>query len=336
MESYGIKKPKDASWNEPGASKLYIGLTKSKSGTAWWACVFDFRYVLAVPSEGNETNEFGDNHLPCELRKYSFWCQVRKVFKPRPVPRAKECPPSPTFCNLWELKTFGNSRAVLTSREEIGAQLSAIVAPLNQAPTLPERSLLGKPAMAFYITELRVYLPPLLVSWSEFLATGHEVSGLIPGASRFFCVALGLEQVLEKIDRHWCYGCYGDKYGNIPSNYLISVDPPLLADTQELFAAVADFSGQQSGDLTFQRGELIVGLNQVNSNWWSGKIGDRLGIFPTTYVWQLDSKYLKTYHILLPLPRLWYVLLETPPPPFDGWNLKAGRGVGGGGVNPGG
>nr|CAD7396633.1 unnamed protein product [Timema cristinae] len=108
------------------------------------------------------------------------------------------------------------------------------------------------------------------------------------------CLKKGdIVQVLEKIDRHWCYGCYGDKYGNIPSNYLISVDPPLLADTQELFAAVADFSGQQSGDLTFQRGELIVGLNQVNSNWWSGKIGDRLGIFPTTYVWQLDSKYLK-------------------------------------------
>nr|CAD7260293.1 unnamed protein product [Timema shepardi] len=450
------------------ASKLYIDLTKSKSGTAWWACVFDFRYVLAVPSEGNETNEFGDNHLPCELRKYSVWCQVRKVFKPRP---------------LWELKTFGNSRAVLTSREEIGAQLSAIVAPLNQAPTLPERSLLGKPAMAFYITELRVsetkqheqqvaspwsytqhtqthntiatstfhikniligyftrktaaldvtlaidratddgaiggrvenhlggkklstlgrdsnldvpftskpdliilamcslirYFsshPPVyekdteifvwncalhsandvvfdccahthiggggdeggtfsiftasLVSWSEFLATGHEVSGLIPGTSRFFCVALGLEQVLEKIDRHWCYGCYGDKYGNIPSNYLISVDPPLLADTQELFAAVADFSGQQSGDLTFQRGHVFDGYDLL-TNHFCLDIRDHHHVCHRH--WCVETFRMRTYHILLPLPHLWYVLLETQPPPFDGWNLKAGRGVGGGGL----
>jgi hypothetical protein len=40
-------------------------------------------------------------------------------------------------------------------------------------------------------------------------------------------------------------------------------------------------------------GQLIVGTSQVNDDWWYGKIGERTGIFPTTYTWHLDSKLLK-------------------------------------------
>ena len=43
----------------------------------------------------------------------------------------------------------------------------------------------------------------------------------------------------------------------------------------------------------FVPGELIIGLSQVNENWWYGKIGARAGMFPVNYVWQLDSKLLK-------------------------------------------
>jgi hypothetical protein len=40
-------------------------------------------------------------------------------------------------------------------------------------------------------------------------------------------------------------------------------------------------------------GELIIGISQVNENWWYGRIGARTGMFPITYVWQLESKLLK-------------------------------------------
>ena len=43
----------------------------------------------------------------------------------------------------------------------------------------------------------------------------------------------------------------------------------------------------------FILGELIVGVSQVNENWWNGRIGARVGMFPVNYVWQLDSKLLK-------------------------------------------
>ncbi|PNF35605.1 hypothetical protein B7P43_G02409, partial [Cryptotermes secundus] len=100
-------------------------------------------------------------------------------------------------------------------------------------------------------------------------------------------------QVLEKVDRHWWYGCCGGKYGKFPGSYLVPVEIPSLEDNHELFAAVSDFPRQQDDDLAFTKGELIVGISQVNENWWYGRIDERTGIFPTTYTWQLDSKLLK-------------------------------------------
>lgn len=49
----------------------------------------------------------------------------------------------------------------------------------------------------------------------------------------------------------------------------------------------------------FISGELIVGVSQVNENWWYGRIGERTGMFPVTYVWQLDSRLLKVSEKIL-------------------------------------
>lgn len=100
-------------------------------------------------------------------------------------------------------------------------------------------------------------------------------------------------QILEKIDRHWCNGVVNGTCGKVPLNYLIEVDTPDLQNDYELFATIADFPGQQSGDLSFRKGELIVGIREIDVNWWEGSIGSRKGMFPTTYTWQLDSSYIK-------------------------------------------
>lgn len=36
-------------------------------------------------------------------------------------------------------------------------------------------------------------------------------------------------------------------------------------------------------------GEMIVGSAEASSGWLSGHIDSRQGIFPASYVWQLDS-----------------------------------------------
>jgi hypothetical protein len=70
---------------------------------------------------------------------------------------------------------------------------------------------------------------------------------------------------LEKVDRHWWYGCCGGKYGKFPGSYLVPVEIPSLDDSHELFAAVSDFPRQQDGDLSFTKGDLFhrVGFENI-------------------------------------------------------------------------
>ncbi|KAK7790783.1 hypothetical protein R5R35_000425 [Gryllus longicercus] len=100
-------------------------------------------------------------------------------------------------------------------------------------------------------------------------------------------------QILKKIDKLWCFGCHNGRTGNMPLNYLIFINCPDLQDGEELFASIASFPMQQSGDLSFDRGELIVGVRKVDENWWQGRIDARVGMFPRTYTWQLDSSFMK-------------------------------------------
>ncbi|KAF2423381.1 DUF500 and SH3 domain protein [Tothia fuscella] len=46
------------------------------------------------------------------------------------------------------------------------------------------------------------------------------------------------------------------------------------------------FEGEQSGDLSFKKGEIITILKRTEnaSDWWTGRVGTREGIFPSNYV----------------------------------------------------
>jgi lipid-binding SYLF domain-containing protein len=46
------------------------------------------------------------------------------------------------------------------------------------------------------------------------------------------------------------------------------------------------FDGEQAGDLSFKKGEIItiVKRTENESDWWTGRVGDREGIFPSNYV----------------------------------------------------
>lgn len=50
--------------------------------------------------------------------------------------------------------------------------------------------------------------------------------------------------------------------------------------------ALYTFNGEQSGDLSFKKGDVINITKRSDSkdDWWSGAIGGREGIFPANYV----------------------------------------------------
>ena len=60
------------------------------------------------------------------------------------------------------------------------------------------------------------------------------------------------------MDKYWCYGNCTDKLGLFPSAQLIAVEVPNINAQEELFLAIADFSGEQEGDLNFCKGTFSV------------------------------------------------------------------------------
>nr|KAG5691956.1 hypothetical protein BaRGS_011347 [Batillaria attramentaria] len=75
-------------------------------------------------------------------------------------------------------------------------------------------------------------------------------------------------------DKDWLQGeaIYGGS-GIFPANF---VEKLVLPDTrmgQRVFVALMDFPAEQNGDLELTKGDIILGLEQVDENWWKGKIG---------------------------------------------------------------
>ncbi|OXU22019.1 hypothetical protein TSAR_006757 [Trichomalopsis sarcophagae] len=99
--------------------------------------------------------------------------------------------------------------------------------------------------------------------------------------------------VHKVVDKLWCYGQSHNRLGKFPVHSLHKVDVPPVNDNESLFISIAPFRGEQPGDLSFSQGEIIIGNAESSSDWLTGHIGPREGIFPASYVWQLDLNILK-------------------------------------------
>ena len=51
----------------------------------------------------------------------------------------------------------------------------------------------------------------------------------------------------------------------------------------EQFMALYSYASNETGDLTFNQGDMIA-VSKQDGDWWTGSIGDHSGIFPANYV----------------------------------------------------
>ncbi|XP_059156460.1 dynamin-binding protein-like isoform X2 [Physella acuta] len=58
---------------------------------------------------------------------------------------------------------------------------------------------------------------------------------------------------------------------------------------QKIFLALEDFPAEQDEDLDISKGDIIVGLEPIDEDWWRGKNGPLKGIFPLSFVVELSS-----------------------------------------------
>ncbi|XP_059488491.1 dynamin-binding protein-like [Neocloeon triangulifer] len=107
------------------------------------------------------------------------------------------------------------------------------------------------------------------------------------------CVSKGdIVLVISKSDRIWCE-CRllpGDQQGRVPLGHLSELQPPFVEVGQVLFVTVSDFVGQQTGDLTIFKGDFVIGTHKIDDNWWNGQCNRVTGMFPVSYVFQLDTE----------------------------------------------
>uniref|UniRef100_A0A0P6J4T4 SH3 domain-containing protein 19 n=1 Tax=Heterocephalus glaber TaxID=10181 RepID=A0A0P6J4T4_HETGA len=114
----------------------------------------------------------------------------------------------------------------------------------------------------------------------------------------------------EYVDEEWARGELGDRTGIFPLNFVelaedhprsgpevLSTKVPLKtkkedsgSDSQdnslsgEWCKALHSFTAETSDDLSFKRGDRILILEQLDSNWYRGRLRDKEGTFPAVFV----------------------------------------------------
>ncbi|XP_018421274.1 PREDICTED: GRB2-related adapter protein 2 isoform X1 [Nanorana parkeri] len=66
------------------------------------------------------------------------------------------------------------------------------------------------------------------------------------------------------------------------SSELMKVSPQ--AKCTQLVKALYDFKALEPDELSFYTNDVIEVLDNSNSYWWMGKLGERIGLFPSNYV----------------------------------------------------
>uniref|UniRef100_T1IVY4 Dynamin-binding protein n=1 Tax=Strigamia maritima TaxID=126957 RepID=T1IVY4_STRMM len=100
-------------------------------------------------------------------------------------------------------------------------------------------------------------------------------------------------QIKHTVDRHWYYGTNGFQSGNFPAGFVVEREMPSVGTDQELFVSFENFAVVESGDLGFNKNDVILGTKPIDSNWYYGESDGRQGIFPVTHVWKVDLSLVK-------------------------------------------
>ncbi|XP_058833477.1 uncharacterized protein LOC131691248 isoform X5 [Topomyia yanbarensis] len=94
----------------------------------------------------------------------------------------------------------------------------------------------------------------------------------------------------RQVDKNWYEGEHNAMVGLLPANY-IEILPrdgakPLPKKPQREGKARAkfNFTAQTSVELSLMKGELVTLTRRVDDNWFEGRIGNKKGIFPVSYV----------------------------------------------------
>ncbi|XP_068145875.1 sorbin and SH3 domain-containing protein 2 isoform X15 [Drosophila tropicalis] len=95
--------------------------------------------------------------------------------------------------------------------------------------------------------------------------------------------------IRRQIDANWFEGEHNAMIGLLPASYveIVSRDgarTPAKRPSEGQARAKYNFQAQSGIELSLNKGELVTLTRRVDGNWFEGKIANRKGIFPVSYV----------------------------------------------------
>lgn len=90
----------------------------------------------------------------------------------------------------------------------------------------------------------------------------------------------------KRVDANWYHGERNSSQGFFPASY-VQVLTPLPSATVPQCVALYDFkmSAEDEKDcLTFNKGAVVTVIRRVDENWAEGRLAERIGIFPISFV----------------------------------------------------
>uniref|UniRef100_A0A8C0F476 Dynamin-binding protein n=1 Tax=Bubo bubo TaxID=30461 RepID=A0A8C0F476_BUBBB len=95
-------------------------------------------------------------------------------------------------------------------------------------------------------------------------------------------------EVLAVVDEFWLLGKKEGVTGQFPSSFVEPVDIPPLKQGEKLFVCTSDFTSQEPGSLSLQRGDLVILGGSLASSWLQGRSSwGSKGFFPSSCVREL-------------------------------------------------
>ncbi|NWX40227.1 DNMBP protein, partial [Steatornis caripensis] len=95
-------------------------------------------------------------------------------------------------------------------------------------------------------------------------------------------------EVLAVVDEFWLLGKKESVTGQFPSSFVEPVDIPPLKQGEKLYVCTSDFTSQEPGSLSLQRGDLVILGGSVASSWLQGRSSwGSKGFFPSSCVREL-------------------------------------------------
>lgn len=66
------------------------------------------------------------------------------------------------------------------------------------------------------------------------------------------------------------------------------IPEPIDNEIAEYYVASYPYQSQEPGDLSFNAGDMVTVVKK-EGDWWTGKSGTNIGIFPSNYVQKIDT-----------------------------------------------